>query len=287
MNMFSTLMLCAWIVLWILFGAAHTSNKDGDALVRAIGTLLPGFAATTCLFYFAVFSERGATPRAIALWVHHASFFALLAFLMAAQFLQVEGWWKIRCARSISSIAATYRRMWLITALLPGPIAITIFMTGLYLIWEEPQENSPTHVWLMLVIFLFGFFFFDGLLGFAPIVRRWRNHWEEAAINRSQATGARQPSLWESSQIFIHLASWPSLFWLGLSRYDIANPISNWGELAKQRLRFLPLGVPDIILALAIWLFAGAIVIFVRRNASRTSAFMSRLRVRWESVIPQ
>jgi hypothetical protein len=51
---------------------------------------------------------------------------------------------------------------------MPAPIALTIFLTGLRLIWDWPQANSPSSLWLFALILGFSLFFWDGILGYQP-----------------------------------------------------------------------------------------------------------------------
>jgi hypothetical protein len=161
-------------------------------------------------------------------------------------------------------VAATYHRLWLLTELLPGAIAVTIFLTGLRLLWEAPQANLLPQVWLLIILMVFGFFFFDGLLGFTPIVRRRKAH-SDATMNESlPASRIASYSVWDSVQLFIHFVSWPFLLFLGVFRYDAPNLVSNWLGLLESSLQFLPEGWPAVLIAVAIWALAGAVVLCVR-----------------------
>jgi hypothetical protein len=62
--------------------------------------------------------------------MHHAAFIALFAFLSVAQCLITQAWWQIRLASETNSIAATYRRAWILTEFVPAPIAIAVLLTG-------------------------------------------------------------------------------------------------------------------------------------------------------------
>jgi len=261
---------CGWFVLWMVCGAAYTARKDGEASVRAIGQLLPAFAASTCLISFIAYPVRDPTSRGIVLWLHHAGFIGLFCFLSAVQYLQIEAWWKRRLGRSARSVAESYRRLWLLTEILPGTAAIIILLTGLRLLWEMPEAVSPAELWLMIIICVFGFFFFDGLLGFTPIVRRWQTCWQAISTGRLTATDRTPPMTLESLQLFAHFASWPCLFALGITRYNPPNPVSNQVSLIEGGLRFLPPGWPAVIVAVGMWAAAGAVVLAIRFRRLRT-----------------
>jgi hypothetical protein len=253
-----------WCASWIVGAAAYTARKQGAALVHAYGQLLPAFAATTCLGFFIANTSREPATRQLVLWVHHTSFFALFAFLGVAQFLQAEAWWKRRFGCPDVAVASSYRRLWLLTELLPGAIAATIFLTGLRLLWEAPGANSPSQVWLMLIIPAFGVFFFDGILGYTPIVRRWTRYWDAASTRPGSASPGNKPTFGEHVQLLMHFLSWPILFALGALHYHFANPVSDWIASAQQDLDFLPAGWPSIVVAMLLWSLGGAAVVAMR-----------------------
>src|SRR5271169_2697391 len=153
----------AWLAAWIAVVARAAAARHGDALVKLFALTLPAFSGTTFLLLFAVVTQRGAIFPMV-LWMHHAAIFALFVFLLAVQLLLTQVWWQIRSNVQATAIAATVCRMWILTELVPAPIALAILLTGLRLIWESPS-NSPASLWLMILILGFSFFFFDGLLG--------------------------------------------------------------------------------------------------------------------------
>lgn len=253
-----------WLAIWLGVAAGRTAKLDGDRLVRALGALLPAFAATTCLGAFVLHPHRAAATRLVTLWAHHASFIALFAFLLAAQFLQIEAWWKRRLARPVASISNTYDRLWVLTELCPGAIAATILLTGLRLIWESPNVDYPAQAWLAMIMILFGFFSFDGVAGFTPIVRTWRTRWRTAAEAGQAPRSDRWGEVGDCVQLFVHFASWPAVFLLGLKRYDPPNWVSAWLAGLGHDLAFLPTGWGPVVIALSMWASTGAAVVGAR-----------------------
>lgn len=78
------------------------------------------------------------------------AFSLLFLFLALSQYMEAEAWWAIRRASSISATASAYRRLWILTELIPAPVAVAIFLTGLRLLWESPARNSSSmNLWLV------------------------------------------------------------------------------------------------------------------------------------------
>src|ERR1700677_1295656 len=166
-----------WIAGWIVSAAVVAVVKEGEhAEISVYGTFLPAFCALTCLSCF-IATPRDTTFHNIILWVHHAAIISLFVFLSVAQYLQFEAWIKFRKARSLLSIAAAYRRLHVLaSAIIPGA-AVTILLTGLRLIWDTPHANSPANLWLMGLLIVFAFAFWDGIIHYVPITREWNSRW--------------------------------------------------------------------------------------------------------------
>ena len=244
-----------WLALWMWIFARSAAGKNGDALVPLFGSLLPVFCATTCLAAFLAVPVRSLPFHKITLWAHHASVLLLFLFLLAAEYFQAEGWWRRRRGESTALVAGSYRRLWLLTETLPAPIALTILRTGLRLIWEAPQANSPARLWLLGMVFGFSLFFWDGIFGYRPIVRRM---WERAAGGAA-----------DTLQLLLHCLSWPLVFLLGLFRWDAVTPLTQIVPLALAHLRVLPLGWPEVVVASLIWAGVGGAAVLVRHLFAR------------------
>jgi hypothetical protein len=259
-----------WLALWIWVIATRAAVKDDDPLVETFGSLLPAFCATTCLAAFLAVPVRQPVFHKITLWAHHASIFLLFLFLTTAEYFQVEAWWRIRCGCLTRSVAASVRRLWVLTETMPAAIASVVFLTGLRLIWDSPQANSPSSLWLFALILGFSLFFWDGILGYQPIVRcMWGNC--KRAIQLGIPLGAAPPTavyLTDTLQLLIHFLSWPLVFLFGVFRWNAVTPLTQPVSQVTDRLRFLPPGWPEVTTAALLWLVAG-IAVFLFRVAFR------------------
>jgi hypothetical protein len=265
----ATVGMLLWVGVWLCLASKYTATKEGDALVQAFSRLLPAFVVMTCLIVFAATPARKSALSLIILWLHHMSFWLLFVFLIAGQYFQVEAWWKIRSRMSRQSVGATYRRFWILTEIVPAPVALMIFLTGLRLIWQasgniaSPNGRNPLSAfWLQALIIGFSLFFWDGIFGYTPIVRGLRKSWETEsgpAESRPQA-----PLFIESIQLLIHLLSWPLVFLVGVFRWDFPTVLTSPIEGVEHRLSFLPIGWPEVTMAIVLWLSAGLFVSLVR-----------------------
>jgi hypothetical protein len=258
-----------WVCAWLCIAAKYTASRDGDGLVRAFGQLLPPFVVITFLAAFAAFPARRSAFAVMVLWLHHASFWGLFLFLLAGQYFQVEAWWKIRGDMPAQAVSASYRRLWILTEIVPAPVALTIFLTGLRLIWQRAGDEasigegySLSAFWLQALIVGFSLFFWDGILGFTPIVRNMRRRWDADAFPSQQRPGV-QP-VGETVQLLIHLLSWPVVFLVGVFRWDFPTFLTGSIEGLERHLSRLPPGWPEVTTALMLWLLTGALVASVR-----------------------
>ncbi len=253
-----------WILIWIIVLGRAAAVRDDDALVKLFAKALPAFSVASFLLFYAAVPRRGLV-FGFVLWMHHAAFIALFAFLSVAQCLITQAWWQIRLASETNSIAATYRRIWILTELAPAPIAIAVFLTGMRLIWESPAD-SPASTWLLILISSFSLFFFDGLLGYSTIIRRTHDHWQSCARKKIPAPEAAQASLSTADYLTLisHFISWPLLLVVGIRRWNWPNPISDRLVEVEHRLSRLPEGWSRVVVALILWLIPGAFVVLVR-----------------------
>jgi hypothetical protein len=271
-----------WVAAWLCLAAKSTAAKEGDALVDAFRRLLPAFIVVTCLAAFAA-APRKCTFSVMVLWLHHTGFWLLFVFLLAGQYFQVEAWWKMRGGMSRQSVGATYRRLWIMTEIVPAPVALLLFLTGLRLIWQthgdtaQGQGNSMSTFWLQGLVIGFAVFFWDGILGYTPIVRGLRKQWESgpAGSAPSKLSPGPQP-LSEAVQLMLHLLSWPVVFLLGVFRWDFPTILTPAVESLERRLNLLPAGWPEVTTAVLLWLLMGLLVgfarILFRRKEDRTSS---------------
>jgi len=265
-----------WLSVWTCIFAKLAAAKEGDALVAIFHSLLPVFCVTTCLAAFAAVPVREAAFHKITLWTHHASILLLFLSLIAAEYFQAEAWLRIRRGCSVSCIAASFRRLWILTEIMPGPIALAVFLSGLRLIWDSPEANSPSSLWLFGLIVGFSLFFWDGILGYQPIVRRLWKNWKYASDAEIPVGGQMETArnVTDRAQLLLHCMSWPFVFLLGLFRWNVVTPFTRPILQIIARLRFLPAGWPEVSTAALIWIIAGITILLVRtllriRQASR------------------
>ncbi len=245
-----------WLALWMWIFARSAAGKDGDALVALFHGLLPVFCVTTCLAAFLAAPGRSPLFHKLTLWTHHASVLLLFLFLIAAEYWQVEGWWRMRRGGVAESVAGSFRRLWVLTEIVPAPIALTIFLTGLRLIWEAPEANSPARLWLFGMVVGFSVFFWDGIFGYQPIVRRM---WGAAEAGVPKVGGVA-----DTVQLFLHFLSWPLVFMLGLFRWDAVTPLTWPVSQMIAHLGVLSPGWAEVVVASLIWVGAGLAILFFR-----------------------
>jgi hypothetical protein len=259
-----------WLAAWIGIASRYTATKRDDALVTAMAALMKAFVAASCLVLFSAL-PRGTAAWTLVLWMHHAAFSMLLFFLIAAQFLQAEAGWRIHTGSPAGDVATTFRRLWILTELAPAPIAMAILATGLRLIWEAPAANRPSQPWLFALLVAFSFFFWDGILGYQPIVRELRRHWV-AADRRGIATAAAFKGSKmgrRTAQLSAHLVSFPFVFLLGLFKPDFHNPLAGAVARIEHLMSGAAPGWPEVLAACSVWLTVGLVLLCVRQLLRR------------------
>jgi hypothetical protein len=249
-----------WLAVWMWIFARSAAAKDGDALVGMFHGLLPVFCVATCLAAFLAAPGRSPVFHKMTLWTHHASVLLLFLFLLAAEYWQVEGWWRRRRGGSVESVAGSFRRLWILTETAPAPIALTVLLTGLRLVWETPEANSPARLWLFGMVAGFSVFFWDGICGYQPIVRRM---WV-ASRQAAEAGVAKVGGVADAVQLFLHFLSWPLVFLFGLFRWEAVTPFTRPVSQIVGSLHALPRGWPEVAVALLIWIGAGLTILFLR-----------------------
>jgi hypothetical protein len=264
--------LFTWLGAWILFAARLASRTEGDGTVSLWGKLGPAFVGSTWLIAFALVPARLSMFWTVTRIAHHFAISLLFLFLVIGQYFQAEAWLRVRHNGAAASIVAAYRRLWILTEVLPAPIAITILLTGLRLIWQVPDLVSPRNAWLLGVLLLFSLFFWDGILGFQPIVKSVYSYWQGAVGPHGQAAvaAAVRPTRWESTQLLFHLLSWPVVFVLALSRCESNNAVTSMIARLIDWLGFLRDGWPEVVAAVILWALTGLLVWMVRFVVGRT-----------------
>jgi hypothetical protein len=208
----------------------------------------------------------------LTLWLHRASVVLLFLFLIAAQYLQIDAWWKIKRAVPTASVAATYRRLWMLTEIVPPAVAASILLTGLRLIWDSPATNAPSNLWMFVLICGFSVFFWDGIFGFTKIVGARRRRWERAARNDVPVVNGRASQHGEAVQLFAHFISWPLLVPFGVFRWGARTLVTDAVSNLEKAMRILPTGWPEVFTAVIIWATIGFAVALTRGAARRAGS---------------
>ncbi len=249
----SFLIASIWIGAWFCLAAVIARSPRGCKAVPVLRAILPPFTVIICFAIFVLKPSTDAFVNRTVLLTHHVAIFSLFLFLLTAEYLRLEARWRRRARTIPRSVAASYRRLWIFSETVPAPIALTILLSGLRLIWLSPDVNSPAHLWLSMLIVGFSVFFWDGIVGYLPIVRR-------LAANGDQTP----PRLAETLQLSLHCASWPFLFLLGLHHWKPQTAVIPFVGFATARLRVLGRGWPEVLMALLLWLFVGLLICVVR-----------------------
>ena len=108
----------------------------------------------------------------------------------------------------------------------------------------------------------FGFFFFDGIWGYTPIVTHTYERWQCAVReNIPVAVAAREYYRpWERAQVLTHVVSWPFVFLFGVFQWRPVTPIAACITTIERRLSALPDGCPQVTVAVVLWLLVGLVV---------------------------
>jgi hypothetical protein len=118
----------------------------------------------------------------------------------------------------------------------------------------------------MGLIVSFSVLFFDGLLGYKPVVCKMRAYWDLASEKEIPvAIAAREwHATFEQLQLFGHFLSWPFVFMLGVYRWNPPNPFSPQVARLEHLWAFLPQGWVGVMTALVLWGLAGVLIAFAR-----------------------
>lgn len=229
-----------------------------DRQLRTLGSACPAAVLGAGALLWVLF-DRGGAARTVALAIHGAALVLLFAFLACATRLQV-----VLFARPAASVAnGPYRRLRVLTELVPAAAALSVLLTGLRLVWESPPANDPAQLWLSVLVVGFSLFFWDGLLFYRPLVARMDRY------PQPPDAPAASPTAGELVQGALHVAAFVLLLAFGLLRPGGTSPLDavvRWLEALAPRL---PDGAPQCLTVLIVWLAAGALVAAARRMPSR------------------
>lgn len=148
-------------------------------------------------------------------WIHHVAVAVLGLYLLATSICHTEIILRRRQPNGSEQLQVAYRRWWAMTETLPGPAALSIWWSGLRLIWENPGISPLNTPWLFWVIIGISFFFLDGLSFYLPTLRRWSaNRGPRIAVG-----GIRfKVEWWAELQLWFHALSYPVVLGLAIAR---------------------------------------------------------------------
>lgn len=273
-----TVVVFAWFTGGMALIARRCEPHSEETLPGQLNNDLPIFAGVSGLVFLVVVPFLLGRHYLVTAWIHHAAIFGLFAFLLTAQTLQVEGFLKLRRGAMPISIFATYNRLWWLTEIAPAPIAITILTSGLGLICQDAISDparaaldnySLRSGWLLALVASFGFFFWDGILGFSVSVREMRKFWYAAQRSDTPTSdlSLKFRDRWRDTQLLLHFVSFPFVFLLGALREPTHNFLAKYVVWGEDKLSFLPHGLPQAAVALAVWLSMGAVIATIRLSA--------------------
>lgn len=159
------------VPLWRALSVRGWTEKE----VKALGTFVAAYTAITCLaFMFLLGKQRPEhPPRSAVLAIHFFGISLLTVFLLISAYLQFKAIAEMRKnSGSIEIIDATYRRLLLVTELMPAPAALCILIAGARLAYENSANGDLNQPWLCWLAAGFGVMFFDGLVFYLPEMRR-------------------------------------------------------------------------------------------------------------------
>src|SRR5262249_34149339 len=114
--------------------------------------------------------------------------------------------------------------------------------------------------WLFLLVASFGFFFWDGILGYLPAAREMRSYWSIPLHERPK----RFVRLRRDCVLALHFLSFPVVLAFGVLKLPTANPFAGTVQHIEESLRFLHSGLPQAIVAVLVWLLMGGVVFLCR-----------------------
>lgn len=186
-------------------------------------------------------SAPEAPPPGMARVAHRCALVVLGTFLLAALYLQIRTVVAFHRSESVTRLARDYERLWQITEVAPAPTALVLLASGVRMTTDH--GHSLREGWLLVLTVAFGILFFDGILGFTPLVRdlhrRARDTVEMREVGRLRE---RSLSIAANATLLLHFSSFPFLVLMGWFRPAIPNPfaglvggVEQWAVAATSR----------------------------------------------------
>lgn len=261
-------------VALIVFGSliAYLIYKPVDS--RYIGIISNGAPPVAIVLLFVSWWIFHTTPSiwpSMVLALHHAGLVALFLFLFCVSVLQLVVILYLPRRPSYSTVAAIYLRIYILAESIPGFAAILIFLSGLHLIWLAPSRNSPDQLWLTILVSVFSFMFWDGIIFYRPLVAN--------AAKRSAVMVTKRGSSLERpvsamtrlghAQLMVHSVSFLILLPIALFHPKGTTQIGLITDWIRLKIDNLPLGAAECLTVVFVWIFTGILLFcvkFSRRN---------------------
>ncbi len=212
----------AWLGLGLLLVVKTGAGLSVPAATKRLANLIPPLVVFTLIPLFICLPVAGNVPppSIIVRAIHYFGIVLLFLFLLFGAYCLFEAWGRMWARdRGLGPLAATYRKWWVATRLLPAPAAICILASGLRLAYESPL-GSVSLGWMFWLITGFSFFFFDGLLFYLPEIC-FQNKAIHQALERGETLEEyrrkyRRPG--REWMLLAHSVSFPFVFALGCAK---------------------------------------------------------------------
>lgn len=223
-----TSILLIWTVGSLLFWARLTAARKGDDLVALLSCALPPYTLVTLLLFFLI-TPRESPVSAVFMWLHHLSFLGLLGFLSLAQYAQIRAYFQVK-QKDFEGARSSFHFLYYVTLLAPAPIALTVLLTGMRLIYQKPpdvpqlpgQDISLSALWLQAVLISFSIFFWDGVLGYTPAVKEIYRRTRFSELQ----TWDQAQSISETWLFGLHFLSWFAVLIIAVMHPMVRSPLS-------------------------------------------------------------
>ena len=249
--------LTLWLALLILT-LLRILRGRGDDGVRKAANILPPLVIVSLIAAFALIPCGKGIPSLPTRVIHYFGITLLFAFLIFGAYSQVNIAIKIRQGAAWAGVVAAYRRWSIATRLLPAPAALAILLSGFRLTYESTGMDVSLVPWLAVLVAGFSFFFFDGLLFYAPEVSRLY----ACSMRGSRAAGLRDRS--SEAALMFHFISFPFVLCLAITRPDIPAWLVAWSHWLSCLYTGLPMRVEQLLRAITLVAAIGIFILILR-----------------------
>jgi hypothetical protein len=245
-----------WVSLGLLMRVIATvvaRRGDGRAsrpllsapCIAILGNLLPPLTIGVILLWVVLPVTRFGPIDASRglLWVHRVAVGGLGSFVLLGQYFQIEARMKAQRGHGALSLERTYRRLHLVTALMPAPAALLILGSGLTLMYHG--KHSLSAGWLFYLVSFFAFFFIDGLTHYLPYTKTLLRLARDAipAPERMPALSAVMHHRASHLLMLFHYLSFPGVVSLGYYKPDVPHPLGETILALEQHVSLSSIGI--------------------------------------------